>query len=73
MPSTAVTSPNAATTHTDTRPRWRARLRGAWTRLTLSDEERFLHGASSLADLEARLRRLERGREDRFGPLPPTL
>lgn len=69
MLSNAVPSPKAAAD--GTMPRWRAWLRGAWVQLTLNDDERFLHDAHSLADLEARLRRLERGRDDRFGPLPP--
>ncbi|OWR02230.1 hypothetical protein CDO81_21075 [Roseateles puraquae] len=31
----------------------------------------WLNKAADLADLERRLKRLERGRPDRFGPLPP--
>lgn len=46
-------------------------LRRAWQRLMLDDDERFLHEARDLADLEARLRRLEQGRACRFGSLPP--
>ena len=52
-------------------PTWQRLLRRAWRawdRLTLDADERFLRGASDLADLEWRLRRLERGRAERFGP-----
>ncbi len=31
----------------------------------------WLSGAADLADLERRLKRLERGRPERYGPLPP--
>jgi hypothetical protein len=51
--------------------RWGAKLRHAWQQLTLDDDERFLCEARDLADLESRLRRLERGRVERFRPLPP--
>lgn len=34
-------------------------------------ETAWLDAAADLADLEHRLKRLERGRPDRFGPLPP--
>lgn len=51
--------------------RWRAWLRHAWDALTLDADERFLHGACDLADLERRQRCLERGRAERFGPLDP--
>jgi hypothetical protein len=51
--------------------RWGAWLRHAWDELTLDADERFLRGARDLADLESRLRRLERGRAERFGPLHP--
>jgi hypothetical protein len=37
--------------------------------LTVDADERFLHGACDLADLEWRLRRLERGRPERFAAL----
>jgi len=37
----------------------------------LDDDDRFLHDARDLVDLEARLRRLERGRACRFDSLPP--
>jgi len=49
-------------------PTWQRLLRRAWATLTLDADERFLRGASDLADLEWRLRRLERGRAERFGP-----
>jgi hypothetical protein len=51
--------------------RWGAWLRRAWGELTLDDDERFLRGASDPVDLEWRLRRLERGRAERFAPLDP--
>jgi hypothetical protein len=51
--------------------RWGAKLRHAWQQLTRDDDGRFLCEARDLADLEGRLRRLERGRVERFGPLPP--
>lgn len=51
--------------------RWGAWLWHAWDELTLDADERFLRGAHDLADLEWRLRRLERGRAERFGPLHP--
>jgi len=69
MLSTAVPSPKAAAD--GAWPRWRAWLRVACARLRRNDDERYLHDARDLADVEARLRRLERGRADRFGPLPP--
>ena len=49
--------------------RWGAWWRAAWSAFTLDADERFLREASDLADLEWRLRRLERGRPDRFAPL----
>jgi hypothetical protein len=51
--------------------RWAERLRRVWKELTLDADERFLRGACDLADLECRLRRLERGRAERFGPFHP--
>jgi hypothetical protein len=51
--------------------RWGAWLRQAWEELALDADERFLRGAHDLAELERRLRRLERGRDDRFAPLHP--
>ena len=51
--------------------RWLARLRHAWDALTLDDDERFLRAARDPVDLEWRLRRLERGRAERFAPLDP--
>ena len=53
--------------------RWGAWLRRVGQRLVLDDEQRFLCEARDLADLESRLRRLERGRADRFGSLPAGL
>ena len=50
---------------------WATWLRSGWQELTLDADERFIRGACDLADLEWRLHRLERGRADRFGPLPP--
>lgn len=52
-------------------PGWAVWLRQAWDRLMLDDDTRFLSEARDHADLERRLRRLERGREHRFDPLPP--
>lgn len=52
-------------------PRWPAWLRRAWAALARDDEDRELSEACDHADLERQLRRLERGRADRFGPLPP--
>ena len=46
-------------------------LRHAWDELMLDSDERFLRGARDLADLEWRLRRLERGRPERYAPLHP--
>lgn len=54
-------------------PGWRAQLQRTWVRWGWSADERVLSEARDLADLEARLKRLERGREDRFAPLPPLL
>ncbi|HJV97202.1 MAG TPA: hypothetical protein VJ608_14245 [Albitalea sp.] len=53
--------------------RWAAWLRRVWEDLTMDADERFLRGARDLADLESRMRRLERGRAERFGPLHPDL
>ena len=50
---------------------WLARLRQAWDALTLDDDERFPRAARDPVDLEWRLRRLERGRAERFAPLVP--
>jgi len=66
---TAAPSPKAAAG--GTMSRWRLWLRGAWVQFTLTDDDHFLQEACNLADLEVRLRRLERGRADRFSPLPP--
>ena len=48
-------------------------LRRVWDNLTLDADERFLREACDLADLEWRLRRLERGRTERFAPLHPDV
>lgn len=50
-------------------PALRSWWRGVWSQLTLDADERFLHGATDLADLEQRLHRLEQGRNERFWPL----
>ena len=52
--------------------RWAAWLRQAWDELNLDADERFLREARDLADLESRLRRLERGSAERFGPVYPS-
>ena len=51
--------------------RWSAWWQRTWDALALDADERFIRGARDLADLERRLRRLERGRAERFGPLHP--
>lgn len=51
--------------------RWPALLSRLWAAMTANDAEQMAGRACDLADLERRLRRLERGRPDRFGPLPP--
>lgn len=56
---------------TSTPSRWGAWLRRAWDEIALDVDERFLRGADDLAELERRLRRLERGRDDRFAQLHP--
>ena len=50
---------------------WAAPLRRTWEALTLDADERFVRGARDLVDLERRLRRLERGCAERFGPFHP--
>lgn len=52
-----------------TASRWWDRLRHAWKSCPLDADERYLRGATDLADLEQRLSRLERGRAERFAPL----
>ena len=69
MQRTATLTPHPAVAVVASR--WGAWLRHAWDELTLDADERFLRGARDLADLEWRLRRLERGRGERFGPLHP--
>jgi hypothetical protein len=71
MQRTAIWIPTA--TAVGAPPRWRAWLRRAWALLTMDGDERFLAEARDFADLEQRLRRLERGRARRFAPLPPGL
>ena len=51
--------------------RLQAWLQRRWQQLTLDDDERYIRGASDLADLEYRQRRVARGRIERFGPLDP--
>jgi hypothetical protein len=48
---------------------WRAWLRKFGEALRMDADERFLRGAQDLADLERRLRQLERGHAERFRPL----
>lgn len=70
----AESAPTAVTVPAFARPPtglW-SRLHQAWCRCLLSPEDAWLQGAADLADLERRLQRLERGRPDRFGPLPPS-
>lgn len=51
--------------------RLRAWLQRTWQQLTLDDDERYIRGATDLADLEYRLKKVGRGRIQRFGPLDP--
>lgn len=67
MQHTATLPPQPAVTAAASN--WIARLRQAWEDLHLDADERFLRGAVDLVTLEQRLRRLERGRAERFGPL----
>jgi hypothetical protein len=70
MQRTAIWSPlSAAPTATS---RWGAWLRHAWDELTLDADERFIRGARDPVEVEWRLRRLERGRAERFAPLDPN-
>ena len=55
---------------TDAMSCWGAWLRRLYDTFTWDDDERFLCEARDLLDLERRLRRLEQGRAERFGPLP---
>ena len=73
MQRTATLSPQPAFAAAARGSRWVAWLRRVWEDLTLDADERFLRGARDLADLESRLRRLERGRAERFGPLHPDV
>lgn len=69
MPHAAVlTAPVPAATR---RARWCAWWRARWHALTLDDDERFVRNACDLADLERRLRCLERGRADAWRPVDP--
>lgn len=67
MQRTAALTPQPAVAVATSR--WGAWLRHAWDELTLDADERFLRAARDLVDLEWRLRRLERGRAERFAPL----
>lgn len=67
MQHTTILTPRPAVTASG----WLVRLRQAWQDLTLDADERFLRDAVDLADLEQRLRRLERGRAERFVSLCP--
>ena len=51
--------------------RWADALRRWWATPARDPADACLAHATDLADLDRRLRRLERGRADRFGPLPP--
>lgn len=73
MQRTATLPPQPAFAAAARGSRWAAWLRRMGENLTLDADERFLRGARDLADLEARLRRLERGRAERFGPLHPDV
>ena len=53
--------------------RWRTWLAQAWRRAAGQDAAAALHAVADLAHLERRLKQLERGRDDRFAPLPPGL
>ena len=73
MPRTATLIPQPAFAAAALGLRWAAWLQRMWENLTLDADERFLHGACDLADLEWRLQRLELGRAERFGPLRPDI
>jgi hypothetical protein len=73
MQRTATLTPQPALAAAPRGARWVSWLRRAWDDLTLDAEERFLREARDPADLEWRLRRLERGRAERFSPLHPCL
>jgi hypothetical protein len=51
---------------------WCAWLRSIWKEFALSDDERFLCEARDPVEVEWRMKRLERGRSERFGPLDPS-
>lgn len=67
----ALIRPVFAAAGAATLQRWATTLRRAWQQLTMASDERFVRGACDLADLEWRLRRLERGGAQRFGPFRP--
>lgn len=69
MPHTAVLARRAVAAGVVLR--WAAWLRRSWDQCEPGDDERGLGEARDLADLEARLRRRERGRAERFAPLAP--
>jgi len=73
MQHTATLIPQPAAAAATRGTRWAAWLRRVWEALTLGADERFLRGACDLTDLEGRLRRLERGRAERFDPLHPGI
>ncbi len=59
--------PSVPTSWTSRWAAWLPRLRPTFR---WDGDESLLREASDLADLERRLRRLESGRAERFGPLP---
>jgi hypothetical protein len=67
MQRTVTLAPQWAVSSASTR--WVAWLRQVWGELWLDADQRFLREASDLADLERRMRSLERGRPERFAPL----
>ena len=73
MQRTATLAPQPTFAAAARGPRWATWLRRIGENLTLDADERFLRAARDLADLESRLRRLERGRAERFGPLRPDV
>lgn len=70
MQRTAILVSQPARTHAS--PGWADVLGRAWEDLALSDDDRFLREGCDPVDVEWRLKRLERGRADRFGPLDPS-
>lgn len=47
------------------------RLRALWAWLARDADDAWLIQADDLADIERRLKQRERGRPERFAPLPP--